>query len=466
MTASPHHPTPLRRFLAIVATGVRATFLQPARLAPRDTDWGPMVAMLALALALQFGADWAWVGPQGEVAWTGVADVLLVLPVVLLFAAVAARIAGQPDRVPHLMTVALAIALVFAAAGHVLRAAMAYRWAETGYSPPINDALSWTFLVWFSLACAVAAVRIFGPSRPRCAGIVLAAFVCLGVPFAVIAPAPVLWAALPGQGEEQAGRHVSEEALYLQPALLERELAGVAPGREGPPELFVLVVAGDAGQDVFMKEADYVTRLFEDRFGAAGHTVALINNPQSASDTPMASVTSMQRALDHFGALMDPAKDILFLYLTSHGSPDHRFALQFGGMQFKDLDPPRLREMLDRSGIRRRVIVVSACYSGGFVDALKGDDTLVITAAAADRSSFGCSNEAEFTYFGKAYFEEALHKTGSFTGAFELARASIAARESDEQVEPSKPQMFVGARIKAALDEFEKGRAERKGGSI
>jgi hypothetical protein len=239
--------------------------------------------------------------------------------------------------------------------------------------------------------------------------------------------------------------------------VLERELAALQPSGKGGPELYLLVVAGDASQDVFMKEADYVATLFEQRFGTQGHTVQLINNVQSAHETPIASVTSLQRALKRIGAVMDPTKDILFLYLTSHGSPDHKFALQFGSMQFKELDPQRLRELLDQSGIRRRVLVISACYSGGFVDALKSDDTLVIAAAAADRSSFGCSNEADFTYFGKAYFEEALNRTTSFTQAFELATASVAAREKADAVEPSKPQMSVGANIGAALEQFEKG---------
>src|SRR5207344_2149888 len=106
--------------------------------------------------------------------------------------------------------------------------------------------------------------------------------------------------------------------------------------------------------------------------------------------------------------VMDPDEDILFLFLTSHGSKDHHFTLEFGRMAFKTLDPPTLRRLLDESGIKRRVIVVSACYSGGFIDALKDDNSLVITAAAADRSSFGCSDKADFTYFGKAYFDEAL----------------------------------------------------------
>jgi hypothetical protein len=451
MTDTSQATSALRRFLAIFAAGLGATFFLPVRLDAREGDWGHIIALLAIGLALQFGVDFFSVGTQGEFAWTGVADVLFVLPVVLLAAWAAARIAGRADRVPQLMTVFLSVALVFFMISQALRGVLAYQWPLT---------------VWYALACGIAGARMLAPSRGRGIGALLATVLCIGVPIVVVNPAPVVWSAPLEQGEDEgAKRAVSEEALYLQPSLLERELTAVEPGQKGAPELFVLVVAGDASQDVFMKEADYVASQFEESFGAQGHIVTLINNPQSAKDTPMASVTSMQHTLDYFAQVMDPAKDILFLYLTSHGSPDHKFSLQFGGVQFNDLDPPRLREMLDKSGIRRRVIVVSACYSGGFVEALKSEDTLVITAAAADRTSFGCSNEADFTYFGKAYFEEALHKTTSFTKAFELAKASIAKREQQEKVEPSKPQIFVGAHIEAVLDEFEKGREARKPGS-
>jgi hypothetical protein len=80
----------------------------------------------------------------------------------------------------------------------------------------------------------------------------------------------------------------------------------------------------------------------------------------------------------------------------------------------------------------------------------------VIAAAAADRTSFGCSNEADFTYFGKAFFEEALGKTNSFITAFELAAGSVSAREKAEGEEPSLPQMSVGANIKGTLASFGK----------
>src|SRR5262249_43766878 len=153
-------------------------------------------------------------------------------------------------------------------------------------------------------------------------------------------------------------------------------------------DLYLVGVAGYASQDVFMREVNSVDKLFRERFGAEGHTVRLINNAKSVADTPIASVTAIRAALARVAEVMDRDEDILFLYLTSHGSEDHRFSLDFWPMRFKPLDPGTLRKLLDESGIKRRIVVVSACYSGGFVEPLKDANTLVITASAGDRNSF------------------------------------------------------------------------------
>src|SRR6185369_14234783 len=109
---------------------------------------------------------------------------------------------------------------------------------------------------------------------------------------------------------------------------------------------------------------------------------------------------------------------------------------------------------IDDAGIKRRVIVVSSCYSGGYVDALKDENTLVITAAAADKTSFGCSNDAEFTYFGKAYFNEALRQTYSFAEAFELAKPRIEERERMQDYELSDPRIDLGSEIRPVLEQL------------
>jgi hypothetical protein len=150
---------------------------------------------------------------------------------------------------------------------------------------------------------------------------------------------------------------------------------------------------------------------------------------------------------------MDRDEDLLFLYLTSHGSEDHRLSMGFWPLQLNDLDPQTLRDMLDRAGIRWRVIAISACYSGGFIDALREERTLVLTASDAQHQSFGCGAESDFTYFGRAY-DEALRATYSFTEAFERARTRIAEREKAEALTASNPQVFIGERVGRKLDAF------------
>ena len=233
--------------------------------------------------------------------------------------------------------------------------------------------------------------------------------------------------------------------------MLARELDSVRPRTPGRTNVYLIAIAGDGSQDVFMREVDSVTEIFRQRFDGEGHVVRLVNNPISMLDTPIASRTSLQAALERVGGAMNRDEDVLVLFMTSHGSADHRFALQLGNMQFNDIDPATLRGLLDDAGIRNRVVIVSTCFSGGYVQPLASPDTVVITAAAADRSLFGCGNEFDWTYFGDAYFNHALRATHSFTGAFDAARPAIEARERAERFPPSEPQISVGERIGTRL---------------
>lgn len=240
--------------------------------------------------------------------------------------------------------------------------------------------------------------------------------------------------------------------LAAQDALLQRELQALAPQRPGRADLYVLGFAGDGHEPVFRNEADYLRQLFARRFDAEGRTLALVNHPQTFGHAPLATVANLQLALQHIGGLMDPDEDILLLFLTSHGSDDHELLLQLGPLPMQQLRPHDLRLLLDVSGIRHRVVVVSACYSGGFIDALRDPDTLAIAAARADRPSFGCGADAEITWFGRAFLAEALNRVDDFVAAFELASELIAAWEREEGFEHSHPQIAVGERIGKRLD--------------
>jgi hypothetical protein len=250
---------------------------------------------------------------------------------------------------------------------------------------------------------------------------------------------------LVGAGPTHADqRHSFDFATYhRQGQLLARVLAELQPPSPDHAELYFVGFAGYGAQAVFKREVLAVRRLFDERFGTAGRSVALINNRSTAIEVPLASEANLDRILQHLGTLMNTGRDSLFLFLTSHGDQE-RLAIEMPGIGSDQLTPRHLKGMLDRSGIRNRTVVISACHSGSFIPALANPTTLVIAAARADRSSFGCEDRRRWTYFGDAYFNHALRQETSFTEAFQRAKRLITIWEAKDKLMPSLPQIAGG----------------------
>jgi hypothetical protein len=208
---------------------------------------------------------------------------------------------------------------------------------------------------------------------------------------------------------------------------------------------------------VFRNEVDFVERQFSERFDSAGHTVQLINNPATLDERPLASLTNLQTAVDAIASRMNTEEDILMLFLTSHGSAEHELYVGLDPLPLDQIAPEDLAELLAKSKIRYKVIVISACYSGGFIDALKDDTTMVITAAREDRTSFGCGTKSEITNFGRALFVEGLNHNDSFTAAFAEAARLIDAWETRDDDEHSYPQLVTTPQIEARLQQWRRG---------
>jgi len=253
--------------------------------------------------------------------------------------------------------------------------------------------------------------------------------------------------------QERRPRIDIEGTYYRQPQLLERALAELQPSRAGQPQLFFVAFAGYGAQAVFKREALAVRDLFDEQFGTKGRSLVLINHVSTLSDIALANVSNLDRALQRIGGLMNKDDDVLFLFLTSHGHK-RLFAVEMPGFGFNNLTPEGLRAVLDRSGIKNRVVVVSACHSGSFVPALADATTLVITAAHADRTSFGCDDKREWTYFGDAFFNRALRQERSFERAFERASQLITRWETNEKLPRSLPQIAGGEALRSRLEQL------------
>jgi len=248
----------------------------------------------------------------------------------------------------------------------------------------------------------------------------------------------------------------AEELWLAQPERLARAVARLTPQQPNRVDLYTIGVAGDADENVFRNEVRYLEALTRQRLAEPGRMLSLVNHPETRDELPLATFSNLRAALKAVGERMDREQDILLLFLTSHGSPNHEFYLGFDPLPLDPIRPEALRAALDEAGIRWRVLVISACYSGGFIDALASPETLVLTAARRDRPSFGCGSASDITWFGQALLVEGLNHSTDFFEAFRQARASIRQREREAGERPSYPQISRGSAIGAQLERWRK----------
>jgi len=249
---------------------------------------------------------------------------------------------------------------------------------------------------------------------------------------ALVAAWVALGAVEPVPAREPAARHQAASAFRF------------APSRPGVRETYIVSFGLFGGQNVFESEARGAAAILSQRLANAQSAVRF-NTKQGGTATPLALATALKVA----GRAMDPAKDVLVVALTSHGSPEGISVV--AGRREGILSPMVLKKMLDGSGATYRVVIVSACYSGVFTRALADPRTLVITAASADRPSFGCQDGATWTYFGNAFYNQALRRQGSLDAAFVEAKRLVTERERQEGFMPSNPQIAGGAEVLALL---------------
>lgn len=260
------------------------------------------------------------------------------------------------------------------------------------------------------------------------------------------------------RGPERPRLELSQEVFETQQAVWRNAIDGIAAQRPGVQEVYGLIYAPYAEQDVFLRESSMVAQLLATRFDAAGRVLQLVNNPSTTSRLPWATPLNLRRAVTALAARMDLENDVLVVYLTSHGASNHRLSSSHGPLHLANIGPADLRAALDEAGIRHRVIAISACYSGGWIAPLAGNDTLVMTAADATHTSYGCGARSELTFFGRAVFDEQLRKTHSFEQAFAAAVPLIRQREQDAGKSDgfSNPQISVGENIRPLLQSLER----------
>jgi hypothetical protein len=257
---------------------------------------------------------------------------------------------------------------------------------------------------------------------------------------------PATQAAAPGDALAD-----SEAILFGQAGRIDEALSAVGHDASPRPKAYFLGFAGVGDEKVFAQEIGLASRVLGERYGIAARKLSLINDQRDLERAPLATVSGLRYALRGLGSRMNLDQDVLFLSISSHGADDPAIVVSNSQLPLQDLTDDDLADALRESGIKWRVIIISACYAGGFIEALRDPQTVVITASAADRTSFGCSNDRDLTYFGEAFYRDALPGARSLREAFDTAKTAIAARERREHVDASNPQAYFGAKIEAKL---------------
>jgi hypothetical protein len=257
--------------------------------------------------------------------------------------------------------------------------------------------------------------------------------------------------------EDRSDAGDAESLLFDQQEKIADAVDKIAPERPGVMDTFFVGFAGDGEQSVFRNEALFAESVFAKKYGSADRSLELINDERDRDTYPLATVTGLRSALGLVADRMNKDEDVLVLLLTSHGSHESGIYVKNGGLPLVDLEPETVRSALDDAAIEWRVVIVSACYSGIFIEPLQSPNTLVITAADADHTSFGCADDRDLTYFGEAFLRDALPGAPSLEAAFEKAKALIAKRERAEKLTASHPQISVGEAIRAKLASHDAG---------
>jgi hypothetical protein len=235
---------------------------------------------------------------------------------------------------------------------------------------------------------------------------------------------------------------------------LDRELATLAPQRKGVVDAYVISIALDS-DPVFGREAREAGKVLARRFDATGRTLVLGGtNGSGPSELPNGSLDNLEVALARVAEVMDPREDVLVLYTTSHGAPIG-IVYHDADAGFGVLSPTRLATLLDQLGIKNRVLILSACFSGIFVPKLQSDNTALFTAASSDRTSFGCAADNDWTFFGDAMINHALRKPQSLVSAGLEAGGLIMQWEAQGGVTPSNPQVSYGSKVDGWLTPLE-----------
>lgn len=219
-------------------------------------------------------------------------------------------------------------------------------------------------------------------------------------------------------------------------------LAAAPAQAEAPRAWHVFLIAADRAEPVFDNAVDQLAALFKSRYGIAAERFT-----SRATRAPGKHDATWQEIGRVAAARRMARGDACLFYFTSHGDQGGLYMARHRSL----LPPEDLARLLDSAcGTRPTVVVVSACHSGTFLrPALTKDNRVILTAARADRSSFGCSFKEQLSVYDRCFLDSwgANATWATLHGAI---TACVAAAERQRNFRPpSEPQAFFGRLVRS-----------------
>lgn len=224
-----------------------------------------------------------------------------------------------------------------------------------------------------------------------------------------------------------------------------RAQSGASPSRFANWTSAIVAADWRDGADRPIQAFDNARRDLVKGFLAAGFPRANMVDYSLRPDVP--EPTSASAVVDGITAAATRGTAGCLLYFTSHGAPN---AMVFGVAP--RMTPDMMANIVRSAcGTRPTVVIVSACYSGIFVNALAAPNRMVLTAASRERTSFGCGADETYPWFDGCIIET-LPTASDFLALAAGTRACVARKEAAlGATPPSDPQMFVGADMQLRL---------------
>jgi hypothetical protein len=433
-----------------------ALFLPVSRLAFR-IDAAQLLLLFSVSAIIDVGTDWIRFGPEARFSWQGAGAEFFTVGLLLLVAAVQGLVFRQRAlllAVPVLALAAYPIVQLVHTAPYVLT--VAEGWLPSWTLGAIDIAMTaWSFAVFVRVVALSLA-----PARPRLWPRALAGGLMLALPLAfapALTPTESWWRPLSASADGRYPNPASEPVLAAQKTLLDDALSNLDDEMPGETDLYFIGFAGDARDEEYGRDVEEAQRAMDERWDTRDRSIVLLNNPATVLQTPMATVTHLRETLKEVAAAINPDEDVVMLYFSGPADRDGALDVAMPPLDLLPVAPSVLRALLDESGIIWRIVVVSSCRADAFAEALRGDTTLVMTAAGDDATG-GCARRGGSSILGGALFRDALAHAESMQQAFDEALAASGTPESPGA------QLVIGPAMAEKLKELDRGRASRGAG--